>query len=96
MFIFNTSPHKTQNMDTISDFSIADDTIKLDNAVFTKVSANGRLKAAGVLDGGKAHDRSDRIIYEIGLAHSIMTQMRTLGKSGLVKCSPNDKRTWAD
>jgi serralysin len=65
-FIFDTKPNKSTNRDTITDFRVVDDTIRLDNAVFTKVGANGTLKSSGFYANltGKAHDRDDRIIYE--------------------------------
>lgn len=84
VFIFNTSPHKTQNMDTISDFSTVDDTIKLDNAVFTKVGATGRLKPGAFWIGGKAHDQSDRIIYD-DRSGALYYDADGTGKSGPVK-----------
>jgi hypothetical protein len=45
IFVFNTKANKYTNKDTIKDFKVVDDTIRLDNAVFTKVGANGTLKS---------------------------------------------------
>ncbi|GLK69109.1 calcium-binding protein [Hansschlegelia plantiphila] len=50
------------NVDTIIDFKAADDTIRLENAVFTGLSA-GALAASAFYAGTAAHDSSDRIIY---------------------------------
>lgn len=65
-FVFDTKPNKFSNKDTIYDFSVKDDTIRIDNAVFTKVGANGALKSSAFWSSkdGKAHDSSDRIIYD--------------------------------
>ncbi|WP_315975059.1 calcium-binding protein [Microvirga yunnanensis] len=65
-FVFDTKLNKYSNRDTITDFRVIDDTIRLDNAVFTKVGANGTLKFGAFYANltGKAHDRDDRIIYE--------------------------------
>ena len=54
------------NKDAIKDFRVVDDTIHLDNAAFTKVGANGWLKSSAFWanNTGKAHDSSDRIIYD--------------------------------
>jgi Ca2+-binding RTX toxin-like protein len=49
--------------DTITDFSPRDDTIMLDNAVFTRVGKDGWLAAGAFYVGYAAHDSSDRIIY---------------------------------
>lgn len=65
-FIFDVKANRTTNNDKITDFRPIDDTIRLDNAVFTKVGKNGALKAAAFHSNatGKAHDASDRIVYE--------------------------------
>jgi Ca2+-binding RTX toxin-like protein len=67
-FVFDTAPHKTRNVDTIYDFKSRDDSIWLDNAVFTKL---GRGSTAGVkfksdmfVENSKAKDWEDRIVYD--------------------------------
>jgi hypothetical protein len=52
--------------DIISDFSAADDTIWLDNAILTAVGADGALTSAAFWanTSGVAHDSGDRIIYK--------------------------------
>ncbi|SCZ07470.1 M10 family metallopeptidase [Microvirga guangxiensis] len=62
-FVFDTSPSKA-NADRISDFSVRDDTIYFDNVVFTKLPKPGKLPASAFWTGAKAHDRSDRVIYD--------------------------------
>ena len=64
-FMFNTrlgSP----NVDTITDFNVADDTIRLENGIFTALSGTGTLTAAQFVKNatGLAEDANDRIIYE--------------------------------
>ena len=63
-FVFDAGP--TSGKDAIHDFRVADDTIKLDNAFFTKVGGNGWLKGAAfhANTSGKAHDANDRVIYD--------------------------------
>ncbi|MBB3020364.1 Ca2+-binding RTX toxin-like protein [Microvirga lupini] len=54
------------NVDWIKDFKVADDTILLDNLIFTSLGSDGAL-ALGAFHksaAGVAHDASDRIIYD--------------------------------
>jgi Ca2+-binding RTX toxin-like protein len=64
VFVFDTKLNKSTNVDHITDFVAADDTIHLNNAagLFTKIG-NGALKAGAFCLGAKAHDADDRIIY---------------------------------
>ena len=65
-FIFNTALNAATNVDTITDFSAADDTIQLDNLVFTAFAATGAL-ASGFFRAnatGTAQDSNDHIVYE--------------------------------
>ncbi|TWF56790.1 calcium-binding protein [Neorhizobium alkalisoli] len=66
IFVFDTALSKTKNVDTIEDFSVKDDTFKLDNAIFTEITGTGKLSSAQfwASTSGKAHDASDRIIYD--------------------------------
>ncbi len=63
-FIFSTTLG-INNVDTITDFNVAADTIRIDNAVFTGLAA-GALAAGAFLANttGKAAAADDRIIYE--------------------------------
>lgn len=62
-FIFTTALGAT-NIDTIIDYSVAADTIQIDNAIFTAVgAATGVLAAAQFWTGAAAHDADDRILY---------------------------------
>jgi Ca2+-binding RTX toxin-like protein len=63
-FQFTAQPNGTTNLDTIRDFSVADDTVWLENNVFTEAGPEGRLKASCFWKGTSAHDATDRIIYD--------------------------------
>src|SRR5690606_5200879 len=65
IFVFDTSQLvPSDNVDTITDFNVKDDTIWLARSVFTKVGAVGALKAAAFAVGTSAKDSSDRVIYD--------------------------------
>jgi len=90
-FVFDTKPSKETNLAKITDFKVVDDTIWLDNAVFKKVGKNGTLKSSAFGTGSKAHDASDRIIYDKkagilyydadGTGHSAQVQIAKLSKN---------------
>ncbi len=60
-FVFDTAIGPA-NIDTITDFSVPDDTIQLDRTVFTALAA-GVLGAGAFVIGAAAVDAFDRIIY---------------------------------
>lgn len=62
-FVFYSTPTET-NIDTIRDFSIADDTIWLQNSVFKGIGSAGRLKLGVFRTSEEARDSTDRIIYD--------------------------------
>ena len=62
-FVFDSRPTST-SVDIIRDFKVVDDIIHIDNAVFTQAGANGALAAQAFWTGAKAHDASDRVIYD--------------------------------
>ncbi|MFB0876019.1 MULTISPECIES: Ig-like domain-containing protein, partial [unclassified Sphingobium] len=51
------------NVDTITDFSVADDTVLLASAIFAAAGPAGVLQADAFVIGAAAGDASDRIIY---------------------------------
>ncbi len=53
----------TLNIDDIVDFSVPADTIRLENSVFTALTATGTLAAAAFRIGTGAQDADDRVIY---------------------------------
>jgi cysteinyl-tRNA synthetase, unknown class len=65
IFQFLTAPNSVSNHDTITDFSIADDQIQLDNMVYALIGANGPLDASLFRDlSTGAQDTNDAIIYD--------------------------------
>jgi Ca2+-binding RTX toxin-like protein len=67
IFVFDTKLNKRTNLDKMTDFSVRDDSIQLDNAIFKKIGKGtpfkpGKLsKAFFALD--KAKDKNDYVIY---------------------------------
>jgi Ca2+-binding RTX toxin-like protein len=69
MFVFDTRLNKSSNVDRILDFKSSDDSLWLDNAVFTKLGKGTpgkpvKFKAGMFHEGKKAHDKDDRIVYD--------------------------------
>ena len=62
-FVFNTRLGKGE-IDTIKNFNVGPDTIRLENAIFTKVGGRGWLDADAFHIGSRASDKDDRIIYD--------------------------------
>jgi Ca2+-binding RTX toxin-like protein len=65
-FIFRTDPVGAASIDTVRDFSVADDTLWLDNGVFTELGSTGNLASGALRIGMKAYDSSDRVIFDRG------------------------------
>jgi Ca2+-binding RTX toxin-like protein len=61
-FVFATRA-SSGNVDRITDFRPVDDTIMLDNRMFTRVGRDGWLTSSAFNTGSSAKDASDRIIY---------------------------------
>jgi Ca2+-binding RTX toxin-like protein len=68
VFVFDTKPSKSTNVDRIYDFSTKYDSIQLENKIFTKLgrdSSKGvKFKSDMFVKGKAAQDREDRIIYD--------------------------------
>ena len=65
-FRFETAPSASTNLDTIVDFSLVDDTIELENGIFTALTATGALNATSFRSGAgiiTAADANDYLIY---------------------------------
>jgi Ca2+-binding RTX toxin-like protein len=62
VFVFNSALNGT-NVDTITDFVVADDTIQLENAIFTKLTVAGALNP-DFFKIGVATDANDYILYD--------------------------------
>lgn len=70
IFVFDTKANP-RNIDTLGDFSPRDDTIVLDHLIYRSVGGVGLLaqNAFYASASGKAHDLSDRIIYDTSDGH---------------------------
>jgi Ca2+-binding RTX toxin-like protein len=66
IFRFDTALNATTNLERITDFSVADDTIQLENAIFTKLTGVGTLSAANfrASTAGTAADANDFMLYD--------------------------------
>ncbi|QRM33458.1 calcium-binding protein [Microvirga sp. VF16] len=62
-FIFRSTPNAKSNVDTITDFSVQDDTIRLENKIFKALGKSGNLNSDFFTIGRKAQDVNDHIIY---------------------------------
>jgi Ca2+-binding RTX toxin-like protein len=69
-FVFDTRPNKRTNVDKIYDFKSRDDSFHLDNAIFTKLGRAGsearpkKFTSDMFVEGTRAQDREDRIVYD--------------------------------
>jgi Ca2+-binding RTX toxin-like protein len=63
-FVYNALPNSPEDVDTIRDFSVANDTFWLNNKVFTGLGNEGQLKSAAFRTGTEAHDSTDRVIFD--------------------------------
>ncbi|MBQ0943041.1 hypothetical protein KAK07_06815 [Ideonella sp. 4Y16] len=65
-FRFDTAPSATLNADTITDYSVADDSFSLENGVFTKLVTTGTLSATYFTanTAGVAMDANDYLVYD--------------------------------
>jgi Ca2+-binding RTX toxin-like protein len=66
VFQFLTRAGSITNMDAITDFNAADDTIQLDNLYYAALGANGSLTPGTYNTGTEAVEADDRIIYDTG------------------------------
>lgn len=62
-FVFNFAPNAASNLDLITDFSVVDDTIVLENAIFTAFATTGAIASGAFHTGAAAQDANDRLIY---------------------------------
>ena len=62
-YLFNTPLNGTTNVDTLSDFNVADDTIRLEDTIFAAF-ANGPLADDRFVVGTAALDANDNILYD--------------------------------
>ena len=91
IFVFDTAPDRKINVDRIVGFSVKDDTIQLENAIFKQLGRAGHLGADAFHIGRTAADRHDRIIYDNvkgalyydrdGTGHAAQIQIAQLDKN---------------
>ena len=65
-FLFEKGLSAKSNVDTITDFNVVDDIIRLENAIFTVLKTVGSLASSAFYasNAGVAHDKNDYIIYD--------------------------------
>jgi serralysin len=65
-FVFDAKLDGASNIDTISDFSVAADTIRFENSIFTKLTTLGKLLPSlfEVNNDGVSHQSNNYIIYD--------------------------------
>jgi Ca2+-binding RTX toxin-like protein len=63
-FLFDTPLSEAFNIDVITDFNVADDTIRLDDDIFSSGLGLGNISAGEFVIGAEALDGNDRIIYD--------------------------------
>ncbi|WP_262027944.1 cadherin domain-containing protein [Microvirga sp. Mcv34] len=68
IFVFDVKPHKKTNYDTIKDYNVRQDSIYLDNAIFTKLGPGSAslpkmLKAKHFKLSTQKQDKDDYVIY---------------------------------
>ena len=63
-FLFDTALSEAFNVDVITDFNVADDTIRLDDDIFSSSLGLGSVAGSQFVIGAAALDASDRIIYD--------------------------------
>ena len=65
LFLFDAALNAATNRDTIADFSVVDDTVQLENSIFTLLATTGTLAAGLFKDLSLgAQDANDAILYD--------------------------------
>jgi hypothetical protein len=64
VFFYNALANGSTEIDRIQDFSVADDTLWLNNSGFKGLGREGQLQASAFWTGAKAHDANDRVVYD--------------------------------
>jgi Ca2+-binding RTX toxin-like protein len=63
-FLFSTALNEAFNVDVITDFDVVDDTIRLDQDIFSSSLGLGNIADGEFVIGAAAQDANDRIIYD--------------------------------
>ena len=71
VYRFASALSSTNNHDLITDFMVADDSLQLESAIFTKLTTTGVLAAANFRANsvGTAADSNDYVVYETDTGH---------------------------
>jgi len=103
VFVFDTKPSKSANVDRIYDFNPKYDSIWLENAVFTKLGKGAlskpvKFKSDMFVKNASAKDREDRIVYD-GKTGALYYDPDGIGSKAQVKIATlnkNLKLTYGD
>jgi Ca2+-binding RTX toxin-like protein len=66
LFLFDTALDAAFNVDVITDFDVGDDTILLDQDIFSSSLGLGNISDGEFVIGSAAQDANDRIVYDAG------------------------------
>ena len=97
VFVFDTRANKSTNLDRVADFSAKDDSIWLDNAVFSNKIGKGtptsprKLSKSFFKLGTKAGDKDDYFIYNKAKA-TLYYDIDGSGKKAMVEIAKFDKK----
>ncbi|MBF9197510.1 calcium-binding protein [Microvirga terrestris] len=96
IFVFDTRPNKSINVDHVMDYRSWDDSFYLDNKVFTKLGSGTmsepqKFKKEMFIEGKKAKDAEDRIVYDKKAGALYYDQDGTGNKAQVKIASLNDK-----
>ncbi|MBP1681964.1 MAG: hypothetical protein H6Q35_2303 [Proteobacteria bacterium] len=64
IFFLNSTLNVSTNLDTITDFTASDDTIWLENGIFTALSTTGTLSSDYFITSNTALDNNDYVLYD--------------------------------
>lgn len=63
IFFFNTTPNSLTNRDIVADYNVAQDTIRLENAIFSRLPVSAHLNPGYFRAAAHAADSSDMVLY---------------------------------
>ncbi len=89
-FVFSAALNKATNVDTITGFSVKDDTIRLENKVFAKLLKTGTLSKDFFTIGAKAKDKNDYVVYD-STTGALSYDADGSGKGAAIKFGQLDK-----
>jgi Ca2+-binding RTX toxin-like protein len=95
IFVFDTKPSKSSNVDRVYDYETKDDSIYLDDKIFTKLGKGSfskpmKFKKDMFVEGKEARDAEDRIVYD-RKSGALYYDKDGTGSSAQVKIATLDK-----